>query len=147
MKQINGVGGAFIFSNDARRLSEWYHKNLGLDFEGDEAYGAYYRVFFGLDPDNPSRKLDTTFAIMQARIDLPQSPAHDQEPDDMYGDQSFMINLRVNDLDQLLTDLGAGGITAIKRQDEDYGKFAWIRDVDGNRIELYEPVLAENPGK
>ena len=57
----------------------------------------------------------------------------------MYGDQPFMVNFRVRDLDALMTHLASNGIDAIKRMDDVYGRFAWIRDVDGNRVELYEP--------
>jgi len=140
MTHISGIGGAFIFSNDPERLAQWYSDNLGLKFEGDPKSGTYYRMFISLDPDDTSRKLDTTFAIMKATIPL-ESPIPDgSEPENMYGDQPFMINLRVHDLDRLLADIASRNIHPIKRQDESYGKFAWVRDADGNRIELYEPV-------
>ena len=59
----------------------------------------------------------------------------------MYGDQSYMVNLRTDDLDGLIADLEAKSIPILKREDEPYGKFAWIRDLDGHRIELYQPIL------
>ena len=58
----------------------------------------------------------------------------------MYGDQSFMVNFRVTDLDAFLNDLKQKRIEPIKREDESYGKFAWVRDIDGNRVELYQPL-------
>jgi len=142
MNHINGIGGAFIFSNDAARLAQWYEDNLGMKFEGDPEYGAFYKVFFGLDPADTSRKLDTTFSIMKTVETLPERKV-DVEPDSMYGDQPFMVNFRVTDLDDFLKELAAKGIKPIKRQDESYGKFAWIRDIDGNRVELYEPITRE----
>ncbi len=145
MTHISGIGGAFIFSNDPDRLAQWYSDHLGMTFAGDPKSGTYYQMFFGLDPDDTSRKLDTTFAIMKATIPL-ETPIPDEgESENMYGDQPFMINFRVNDLDRLLADLAAGNIRPIKRQDESYGKFAWVRDADGNRIELYEPIVS--PGE
>ena len=58
----------------------------------------------------------------------------------MYGDQHFMVNLRVTDLESLLERLGARVETILGRQDEgEYGLFAWLYDPDGNRVELYEP--------
>jgi catechol 2,3-dioxygenase-like lactoylglutathione lyase family enzyme len=141
MSHISGIGGAFVFSNDPDSLAQWYSDHLGLKFEGDPASGTYYQMFFGLDPGDTSRKLDTTFAIMKANIPLDRSIPKSGEPDNMYGDQPYMINLRVYDLDRLLADLAAKDIHPIKRQDESYGKFAWIRDADGNRVELYEPIL------
>jgi catechol 2,3-dioxygenase-like lactoylglutathione lyase family enzyme len=138
---IDGVGGAFIFSNDAGRLAEWYRENLGVSFEGSEEQGAFYRMFWGVDADDPSRRLDTTFSIMQASVELPK---HDvgSEPESMYGDQPFMVNLRVREIDAVLDHLAARGIEAIKREDYDYGRFAWVRDADGNRVELYQPVAS-----
>jgi predicted enzyme related to lactoylglutathione lyase len=58
----------------------------------------------------------------------------------MYGDQPFMVNLRVRDIDAVLEHLAAKGVRQIKREEYDYGRFAWIRDLDGNRIELYQPL-------
>lgn len=140
MNPINGIGGAFLFSNDATRLAQWYEDNLGFKFDGSAEYGAFYQMFYGLDPSDPQRKLDTTFSIMKATVPLPKRKI-DSEPDNMYGDQSFMVNFRVTDLDEFLKDLAAKGIEPIKRQDESYGKFAWIRDLDGNRVELYQPLI------
>ena len=88
--------------------------------------------------------MDTTVSIMRARFptarELPEA-----EPEEMYGDQPFMVNLRVRDLDAVLDRLRAAGTAVIGRMDEPYGRFAWVRDADGNRIELYEPVAA--PGE
>lgn len=136
---IDGVGGAFIFSNDAERLARWYEEHLGIEFERIGEEGAFYVVFWGLDPEDPSRRLDTTFSIMSARVKLPQR-ASGPEPDNMYGDQPFMVNLRVRDLDALIERLASKGVKVLKREDYDYGRFAWVRDLDGNRVELYEPA-------
>jgi catechol 2,3-dioxygenase-like lactoylglutathione lyase family enzyme len=128
-----------VFSEDPARLAGWYRDKLGLAFEGSEEFGAFYQVFWGLDPDDPAKRLDTTFAIMRSRVPLPARDT-DDEPEEMYGDQPFMLNLRVNDLDALLGELEKLGIKVISRQDEEYGSFAWIRDADGNRVELYQPA-------
>jgi catechol 2,3-dioxygenase-like lactoylglutathione lyase family enzyme len=136
---IEGIGGAFIFSNEPKQLAGWYRDHLGIEFEGGDESGTFYTMYWGLDPEDHSRKLDSTFAIMQAKVPLPESGGG-PEPDDMYGDQPFMVNLRVRDLDALLGGLAAKGIEPIKREDYDYGRFAWVRDLDGNRIELYQPI-------
>jgi uncharacterized glyoxalase superfamily protein PhnB len=138
---IDGVGGAFIFSNDAKRLADWYIEHLGLELEGSADHGAFYQMFWGLDAVNPSRKIDTTFSIMQAKIALEEKSV-EAEPEDMYGDQPFMVNLRVRDIDAVLESLSAKGVEPIKREDYDYGRFAWVRDVDGNRVELYQPLAS-----
>ncbi len=142
---IDGVGGAFIFSNDAERLANWYEDRLGLTLEKIGEGGAFYRVFWALDPENPSRRLDTTFSIMSAHVQLPR-PGGDPEPDNMYGDQPFMVNLRVRDLDALIERLESKGVKTLKREDYDYGRFAWVRDLDGNRVELYEPAAGAQGG-
>ncbi len=55
-------------------------------------------------------------------------------------DKGFMINLRVDDLDSMIADLEAKGIEILGRQDEEYGKFAWILDCDGIKVELWQQV-------
>ena len=56
------------------------------------------------------------------------------------GEPAFMLNYRVDDLDALLVDLAAAGVWIDpKRQNESYGRFAWIKDCDGNRVELWQP--------
>lgn len=138
MALIDGVGGAFIFSNDCESLAEWYREHLGIEFEGSAEFGAFYTMFFSLDPEDTERRVDTTFAIMQAKVDLPPHGA-DEEPAEMYGDQPFMVNLRVRDLDAVMAHLAERGVEPIKRSDEGYAEFAWIRDGDGNRVEIYCP--------
>ncbi len=143
---IDGIGGAFIFSNDAERLANWYSDHLGLDFERAGEQGAFYKMFWGLDPDEPSRKLDTTFSIMQARVEIPKAGGGESEPADMYGDQPFMVNLRVRNLDAVIEHLASKGVKPLKREDYDYGRFAWVRDHDGNRVELYQPLHGGGQG-
>jgi len=144
MGLIDGVGGAFVFSNDAEKLADWYRDNLGLEFEGSAEFGAFYQVFWGVDPEDADRKMDTTFAIMQAKTDLPARAAG-EEPESMYGDQPFMVNLRLRDFEAVLAHLAERGVEIIKQADEGYGLFAWIRDGDGNRVELYQPVPEAAP--
>lgn len=135
---INGLGGAFIFSNDPRRLAEWYSTCLGLEFESDESGESFWMVFWALNPDDPTRKYDTTFAIMQATTSI-SHPIPDTEPKSMYGDQHYMLNLRTHDLQGLLQLLESQDVPILRQEEMIYGKFAWIRDLDGNRLELYQP--------
>jgi catechol 2,3-dioxygenase-like lactoylglutathione lyase family enzyme len=142
MSFINGLGGAFVFSNEPKRLANWYSENFGFEFDGSEEFGAFYKIFWAADTEDPARKLDTTFSIMRAKASFSrEAPA--EEPESMYGDQPFMVNLRTGDLESLLSHLEAKGVAVIKRQDEPYGKFAWVRDPDGNRVELYQPIEGE----
>ena len=130
---VTGIGGVFLFSNKARELTEWYTRHLGIVFtqyEGTNTYGMefYYRV----DRD-PSMRTSTVFSISQT--DKPLSA----------GRHEFEVNYRVDDLSAFLAQLEADDIPVEKVEEFDYGRFAWVRDPDGNRIELYEqlaPVAA-----
>lgn len=141
MSSINGIGGAFIFSNDPARLARWYTEKLGFVFEGGGE--AFYQVFWSADQNDASRKLDTSFSIIKANTSFSR-PAPAEEPESMYGDQPFMLNLRTDDLAALVAHLEQNGVRVIKRQDESYGRFAWIRDPEGNRVELYQPLGDSN---
>lgn len=135
---VSGLGGAFIYSDQPERLAGWFEESFGLSFEKLGNSGTSYQTFWALDPDQPERRLDTTFAIMRSKTDLPRAEKN-QDSGDMYGDQHFMINLRVSNLETLVERLEARGETILGRQDEgEYGLFAWLYDPDGNRVELYE---------
>ena len=116
-----GIGGVFFKANDPKALSQWYEANLGI---GGRVSGD------SLTFDGPESMGMTVFA---------QFPANTKYFGD--GPQSFMLNFRVDDLDGLLAKLEAAGVRIDpKRQDEGYGRFAWIWDPEGNRIELWEPA-------
>ncbi len=140
MSLIDGVGGAFVFTEDPKRLADWYTEHLGIRFEGSEEFGAFYMRYVAADPDDPAWVMDTTFAIMKAKRPVPRMARNKGvEQGDMYGDQPFMVNLRVRDLDALLAYLDERGVEPLRRDDEGYALFAWILDGDGNRVELYQP--------
>ena len=124
MAKAVGVGGVFFKARDPKALSQWYETHLGLGGRvSDEAL-----VF-----DGPASAGMTVFGLFRA--------------DTQYfgdGPQQFMVNFRVDDLDGLLERLGAaGGRIDPKREDYPYGRFAWIWDPEGNRVELWEPKASE----
>ncbi|MGI9264658.1 MAG: VOC family protein [Gammaproteobacteria bacterium] len=136
---VSGLGGVFVYSDQPERLTGWFEECFGLIFEKLGDSSTHYTTFWAPDSANPGHRLDTTLAIMRSKTGLPR-PKKNQDPGDMYGDQHFMVNLRVRDLDALVESLQARGETILGRQDEgEYGLFAWLCDPDGNRIELYEP--------
>lgn len=139
MGHVSGIGGAFVFSSDPKKLADWYSEHFGFVFEGSEEFGAFYQVFRAIDADRPGKLLDTTFAVMRAKLDLPRAEG-ELDDGDMYGDQHFMLNIRVIDMNAVLAHLERMQIPILGSSDEPYGRFAWVRDADGNRIELYEPV-------
>jgi catechol 2,3-dioxygenase-like lactoylglutathione lyase family enzyme len=119
MARVTGLGGIFYKVADTAATKAWYQENLGVGGE----YGAMF----------PFKKDDTEgFTLL--------SPfAADS---DYFGPSAapFMINLRVDDLDGLVADLAAKGIAILGRQDEDYGRFAWILDPDGIKVELWQQL-------
>ena len=124
MKRVIGIGGIFFKSSDPDRLRAWYQKHLGLE---PDAYGSV--VFDCRDSEDSERAAQTVWSLFPG--------------DTKYFDPSnapFMINYRVENLDELLKLLRSEGVEVDDRLEEyDYGRFAWIMDPEGNRIELWEP--------
>jgi len=130
MGHVKGIGGIFIDSNQAQLLSAWYTDVLGIDFEAHPDGSGFYHVFFTRDAESSVMRANPVFAIQQSKSEL--NP----------GARGFVINLRVDDLLQVLEQLRAKGIEMEGEILEwERGKHAWIRDLDGNRIELYEELF------
>jgi predicted enzyme related to lactoylglutathione lyase len=123
MKRVIGLGGIFFKAKDPAALYDWYRKHLGVE-SAAEGSGAMWR-----DADYPEIPGFNVFAIFPA--------------DTKYfvtSDSRFMINLRVEDLDELLKALREEGVEVDPKIEKyDYGNFGWIMDPEGNRIELWEP--------
>lgn len=124
MARVTGIGGVFLRSNDSKALAKWYAEHLGLhlsDFNG---------TAFQWSDEIPAGTGMTAWSA------FPQDTQYFGE-----GQQAAMINYRVDDLDTLLTQLAAAGVWIDpKRDDQPYGRFAWIKDCDGNRLELWQPL-------
>ena len=117
--RVIGVGGVFLKSKDQAGLTSWYSDKLGIE-----------PVFKWRSFEDPGVELLTAWSVFEA--------------DSNYFEPStapFMINYIVDDLDAILTKLSASGVRIDpKRENYDYGRFGWIFDPDGNKIELWEPV-------
>ena len=125
MKRVTGIGGIFFKSKDPDGLREWYRKHLGIEAE---SWGATFR--WRDDPRADSGS--TAWSVM------PETTKYFQP-----SDKPFMINFRVADLTSLLEQLRAEGVAVDDKMDEsEFGKFGWIMDPDGNRLELWEPPNA-----
>jgi predicted enzyme related to lactoylglutathione lyase len=125
---IDGIGGVFIYANDAKTLSLWYAHHFGITLEAYEE-GKVYGTEFKYRRLGDSSKIDSTvFSITQSKITL--GPER----------REAVVNYRVRDLPAFLEQLKADGIAVEKTEDFDYGRFAWIKDPEGNRIELYQPL-------
>lgn len=127
MKRVVGVGGIFFKSLDPKRLQAWYRDHLGLNV------AEWGGVAFGLDD-----QLRTNPNAAVVWSPFAQDTAY-FEP----STASFMVNYRVEDLHALLKTLRQEGCQVIdKFEESDYGKFGWVVDPDGNKLELWEPPPA-----
>ncbi len=123
MKKVTGIGGVFFKCADVQATKDWYEKHLGI--EGDQ----YGHTFWQRDLEQPKHKTSQQWSPFPKDTDYFQP-----------SDQEFMINYRVENLDQILEELQTNGVKLVgEPQDFDYGKFAWILDTDGRKIELWEP--------
>jgi predicted enzyme related to lactoylglutathione lyase len=126
MKRVTGIGGIFFKATDPNKLIGWYHDHLGLQ---PEEYGPSVN-FKWRDQEDPSKSGMTVLSIF--------------EKDTKYfgpKNSGFMMNFRVDDLDSVLEALASEGVEIDpRREDYDYGRFAWIVDPEGNRIELWQPL-------
>jgi catechol 2,3-dioxygenase-like lactoylglutathione lyase family enzyme len=120
MAKVTGLGGIFFKARDPAALGAWYAKHLGLHVED---WGG---VRFDDNPNHPGYTLWSPFAADTGYF----APST----------QPYMINFRVDDLHALLAQLRADGITVDDRVDEsEYGRFGWLMDPEGTRIELWQP--------
>jgi D-3-phosphoglycerate dehydrogenase / 2-oxoglutarate reductase len=121
MKRVIGIGGIFFRAENPKALAEWYEKHLGIDF-GGKAYTDF--------PFREKEKGSTALSFFKQ--------------DTQYFDPStkqFMLNLRVDNLDELLKALREEGVHVFdETEDGDFGKFGWILDLEGNKIELWQPL-------
>jgi predicted enzyme related to lactoylglutathione lyase len=124
MEKVTGIGGVFIKAKDAQLMADWYQKHLGVNFDGN-----LYMNFPWVNKNNPKVPGNTVFSFFKSESDY-------FEP----SESRFMINFRVKNLEELLKSLKEAGIEKISELNEDYGKFAWILDPEGNKIELWEPA-------
>ena len=118
MAKITGLGGIFYKVEDPERTRAWYQEMLGIGGE----WGAHFR--WADEPQDDPYSLASPFKASTDYFEPSQS--------------SFMVNYRVDDLDVFVEALKAKGIELLGSQDEDYGKFAWIVDCDGIKIELWQ---------
>ena len=114
MEKVVGIGGIFFKAGDPKELLRWYREHLGI--EADPSFGG---TMFDL----------TTWSIMPSTTKY-FSPST----------KEFMLNYRVDDLDAMLAQLRAAGVTVDEKVDDsEFGKFGWAIDPEGNRFELWQP--------
>ena len=123
MKKVTGIGGIFFKCKDPNKIKEWYNTHLGLDA------GPYGASFEWREAEDPSKKGLTQWNVNSETAKLYEPSTKD-----------FMINYRVENLEALVEELRKENVTIVdKIETYDYGKFVHIIDVEGNKVELWEP--------
>jgi predicted enzyme related to lactoylglutathione lyase len=128
MKRVTGIGGIFFYAKDPAALRAWYKTHLGIDVR--EWGGA---VFAWANADGNSIKGTTVWFIAAAGSDH-FAPSK----------SSFLVNYRVDDLATLLQALRDEGCNVLEKTDDsEYGKFGWVIDPEGNKVELWQPPAGQ----
>ena len=122
MKRVTGIGGLFFKTKDPVAMNAWYGKHLGLPVN---EYGATFQ--WKDEEGNEAMTQWSTFKEDTSYFAPSEKP--------------FMFNYRVENLEELLKILASEGVTIVgEMQTYEYGKFGWILDPEGNKIELWEPT-------
>jgi predicted enzyme related to lactoylglutathione lyase len=128
MKRVTGIGGIFFNAKDPEVLRAWYKRHLGIDVQ--EWGGA---AFTWADDAGNAVKGTTIWSIGASDGDY---FAPSRAP--------FMINYRVDDLAALLKALREEGCQVLEKTDDsEYGKFGWVMDPEGNKVELWQPPAGQ----
>ncbi len=122
--KVTGIGGIFFRSKDPQKTREWYGKNLGLAIN---EYGSPFEF------RNANRPEEINY--------LNWNPFDENTDYFVPSEKEFMINYRVQNIEGLVKKLEENGVTIVDEIEEfDYGKFVHIMDIEGNKIELWEPI-------
>ncbi len=128
INRVTGIGGIFFTAKDPKALQAWYKQHLGIDVQ--DWGGAAFRW---TDADGTPVGGTTAWSIMSAEGDAFAPSA-----------AAFMVNYRVADLRALLDALKDEGCEVLDRFDEsEYGRFGWVIDPEGNKVELWEPPAGQ----
>jgi predicted enzyme related to lactoylglutathione lyase len=124
MRRVTGIGGIFFKAKDPKALSAWYKNHLGIDVQ-DWGGAAFNWTDAAGNPAN-----GTTAWSIGAADGNQFAPSN----------SAFMVNYRVEDLGALLHALREEGCTVLEKTDDsEYGKFGWVMDPEGNKVELWQP--------
>jgi predicted enzyme related to lactoylglutathione lyase len=132
MAKVTGIGGVFLKSkSDSAALAAWYQKHLGMALE---SWGGAILKW----PDDKASDGGLTVWTLAGKDSKWFSPS----------DSSFMINYRVDNLEEMLAQLRAADIAILSGpESHENGKFAWIMDPEGNKVELWEPMAWDEKNK
>ncbi len=125
MEKVTGIGGIFFKADNPTELGKWCQENLGVLVDDDG-----FTMFHWREADAPERTGQTIWSLFPKETHyFDPSPA------------SCMINYQVANLERMLAQLREAGVTITGEVVEEYGRFAWVMDPEGNKIELWEPTV------
>ena len=128
MARVTGIGGIFLKAQKPDLLAGWYQNQLGMTLSPYSGVDFEWR-----EKDSPETIGKTVWALFPTNTEY-FGP----------GPQQAMVNYRVDDLDGLLRKLEDAGVEIdLHQQNDEAGRFAWIVDPEGNRVELWEPPSAK----
>lgn len=128
MKRVTGIGGIFFRAKDAPALRAWYKRHLAIDVQD---WGG--TAFTWTDSEGKPAGGMTVWSV------FPEASNHFAP-----SNASFMVNYRVDDLHAVITALKAEGCNVLdKIDDSEYGKFGWVIDPEGNKVELWQPPAGQ----
>jgi predicted enzyme related to lactoylglutathione lyase len=120
MEKVVGIGGVFFKARDPKALADWYREHLGVPVAPGQTYGTFTSAAAGEQTAWSAFPADTNY--------FGPGPA------------PFMVNYRVKDLAALLQALKDEGCNVLEKTDDsEYGKFGWVMDPEGNKVELWQP--------
>ena len=126
MKRVTGIGGIFISSKDPKALCAWYKDHLGIDVQD---WGG--TAFRWVDDAGTAQAGTTIWSVGDGSNFAPSK-------------STFMVNYRVDDLHGLLSVLRTEGCQVLdKVEQSEFGKFAWVMDPEGNKVELWQPPAGQ----
>lgn len=134
MDLIDGIGGVFLFSNHPKELAEWYRENLGISYDESPDCSSIYKSFSYRDLTDASVERTTTWAILPSADDIDGKPRTGQ------------INYRVKSMSKAVSHLKSKGVAIDRTEDCEYGRFVWVTDPDGNKVELFEEAPQTDQG-
>lgn len=127
MKRVTGIGGIFFKSENPTKLMEWYDKHLGFNMYESDEVAVIFKDTCKCETDRQEYAIWSPFTKDTAYF-VPSK-------------KDFMINFRVEDLEKLIELLKEEGVEVLDEiKNYKQGKFAWIMDIEGNKVELWEPI-------
>jgi len=122
MEKVTGIGGVFLKARDPKAMAAWYREHLGIQAKNG------YENFDWREKENPDRMGRTVWSLFPTNTTYFGSST-----------SPCMINYRVASLDRMIEQLKRGGVAVEEVKDYSYGRFTWVTDPEGTRIELWEP--------